>query len=324
MEIVLNRRGGVSVRDQLMAQLELRILAGQIGPGERLPSVRALGRRLHLHANTVSAAYRQLLALGHVEMRRGAGIFVRAAGVTSLESAKNLDEMIQVLLDAAGRRGFSTADVRAAAERWLTAPPPSRLLVVDRTRPMAELLAAEVKAVADLPVEACSLAELAAAGTPLEGVFVLSLPYHVPTVRRASPLAAVLPLTLELGSEATNAIRALAKGGIVLVISHAEALLPFADKVVRSLRGDEVLVETRRLGDRSWRRLLPAADLVFADALSAEAVTQVRPRGVRPFRVLGGPSLARVADAVRAAIAAASPKARAPKANATKKLRPRG
>ena len=68
MEIVLNRKGGVAMRDQLVAQLELRILEGQLGPGEKLPSVRALGRRLRLHPNTVSAAYRVLQASGHVEM----------------------------------------------------------------------------------------------------------------------------------------------------------------------------------------------------------------------------------------------------------------
>ena len=85
-----------------------------------------------------------------------------------------------------------------------------------------------------------------------------------------------------------KAIAALEKGGIVLVISHSETLLPFADKLVRSLRGDDVLVETRTLRDRrDWKRLLPAADLVLADALSVEAVRRVRTRGVVPFRILG-------------------------------------
>src|SRR4029453_1104873 len=101
MEIVLNRKGGVPVRDQLQAQLELRILGGEIVPGERLPSVRALARRLRIHPNTVSAAYRRLQPAGRVEMRKGAGVYVRLAGATSLESAQGLDEMIQVAFEAA-------------------------------------------------------------------------------------------------------------------------------------------------------------------------------------------------------------------------------
>ena len=73
MDIVLNRRGGVPVRDQLVAQLELKILGGELPLGQRLPSVRSLARRLKVHHNTVSAAYQALEDSGHVELRRGAG-----------------------------------------------------------------------------------------------------------------------------------------------------------------------------------------------------------------------------------------------------------
>ena len=78
MDFVLNRKGGVPLHDQLLAQLELKILSGTIAPGQRLPSVRVLARRLGLHANTVSSAYRDLQKAGHVELRRGAGVYVRA------------------------------------------------------------------------------------------------------------------------------------------------------------------------------------------------------------------------------------------------------
>jgi acetolactate synthase regulatory subunit len=234
-------------------------------------------------------------------MRKGAGIFVRAAGATSLEAARNVDEMIQVALAIGRRRGFSIAEIRAAVERWLAAPPPSRLLVVDPSRPMAELLAAELRGAVDLPVEARSLAEVADSSALLEGALAVSLPYHVSALRRAAPRAEVLSVTLEVGAAVRGAIAALPSGGIVLVVSHSETVLPFADKLVRSLRGDELLVETRLLRDRSWRRLLPAADLVFADALSAQAVGRVRARGVLAFRVLGDQALALVARAAHAA-----------------------
>ena len=62
MDIFVNRRGGVPVRDQLVTQLELKILGGDLARGQRLPSVRALARRLKVHHNTVSAAYQDLLA----------------------------------------------------------------------------------------------------------------------------------------------------------------------------------------------------------------------------------------------------------------------
>lgn len=310
MEIVLNRKGGVPVRDQLVAQLELRILGGDIEPGGKLPSVRALGRRLRLHANTVSAAYRRLEASGHVEMRRGAGVFVRPAGAQSLETARDLDEMIQFALAAARRKGFSAREIRAAVERWLLARPPAKVVAVDKSRHMAELLAEEVKAAVPLPVAARALDEV----DPefLDGALTISLPYYVAALRRAAPRAVVFVVTLADNEQVRQAIASLEKGGIVLVISHSETLLPFADKLIRSLRGHDVLVETRTLRDRrGWKRLLPAADLVFADTLAVPAVGRVRTRGVQPFRILSAEALSRLSRAARSALAAngASPPA---------------
>ena len=307
MEIVLNRKGGVPVRDQLVAQLELRILGGDIGPGDKLPSVRALGRRLRLHANTVSAAYRRLEASGHVEMRRGAGVFVRPSGAPSLEAARDLDEMIQFALAAARRKGFSARDIRVAVERWLEAPPPSKVVVVDKSRHMAELLAAEVRAAVPLPVAARGLEEADPAF--LDGALTVSLPYYVATVRRQAPRAVVFTVTLANRDAVQKAIAAVPKGGLVLVISHSETLLPFADKLVRSRRGDDLLVETRTLREGGdWKRLLPAADLVFADALSVEAVRRLRARAVVPFRVLGEAALGRLARAARSALDGGRPR----------------
>ena len=87
MDIFINRRGGVPVRDQLVTQLELKILGGELTQGQRLPSVRALARRLKVHHNTVSAAYQDLQVAGHVDLRRGSGVFVRTGGPRALAEA---------------------------------------------------------------------------------------------------------------------------------------------------------------------------------------------------------------------------------------------
>ena len=73
----LSREHTISIREQLSAQLLLGIVSQRLPPGERLPSVRELARRLGIHANTVSAAYRDLAARGWVSKRRGSGVYVR-------------------------------------------------------------------------------------------------------------------------------------------------------------------------------------------------------------------------------------------------------
>ena len=67
----------VPIYRQLVTQVALAILCGDLKPGDRLPSTRELARRFALHPNTVSAGYRQLEREGWTERRRGSGVYVR-------------------------------------------------------------------------------------------------------------------------------------------------------------------------------------------------------------------------------------------------------
>ena len=310
MEIVLSRRGGVPVRDQLVTQLELKILSGQLASGQRLPSVRALARRLEIHPNTVSAAYQDLEAAGRVLLRKGSGVFVRAGGPTALPEAGSLDGMIRLALHAAFRKGYSGVHIRAAVERWLRAVPPERVVVVDPSREMAELLAHELKTSVPLDhVAHCSLEDLGRDPSLLSGALALCLPYHVETVTRLCPDAAVEVVNLEMQPADRAAILELPVGAVALVVTHSPTVVPFASILLRSLRGDEVLVEARLLSAvREWSRLLSAADLVLADALSAAAVKRQKPRRFREVRILNDQMVTRL----REALAVVVPQSEAP------------
>lgn len=299
MEIVLNRRGGVPVREQIATQLQLKILGGELAHGQRLPSVRALARRLRVHHNTVSAAYQDLQAAGHVRLRRGAGVFVRHAGPTALPEARGLDEMIRLALHSALGMGYSGADIRAAVERWLAAAPPDRVVVVDASLPLAEVLVREVGEALGWPASAATLDDVAREPRLLGGALALALPYYVEQLRQAAPSAAVEEITLEVSDADRKAAESLPAGSIVLVVAHAPPVLPFASVFLRSLRGDELLVEARPLSAaREWRRLARAADLVVADALAVEAVRQAGARRVREVRVVSPRSLERLREAL--------------------------
>jgi len=299
MDIVLNRRGGVPMREQIATQLQLKILGGELAHGQRLPSVRALARRLRVHHNTVSAAYQDLQGAGHVELKRGSGVFVRRAGPTELPEARGLDEMIRLALRSALTLGHTGTEIRAAVERWLAAAPPERLVVVDPSREMGELLVHELRAGLERPASAITIEDVARDPGLLKGTLVLVLPYYVEKLRQLAPSASVEEVTLEVSEADRKAIMSLPAGSIVLVVSHAPPVLPFASVFLRSLRGDELLVETRPLSaTREWRRLAHAADLVIADALSAEVARQAGARRVREVRVVPVRALARLREAL--------------------------
>lgn len=286
MDIVLNRQGGVSVRDQLVTQIELKILGGSLTPGQKLPSVRALARRLKVHPNTISAAYQYLVADGLLSVQRGSGVFVRGRGPLGIQEASGLDDMIRVALHTALRKKFTGEQIRAAVERWLAAAPPDRVVVVDPYREMGELIVHEVEQALKVAVSCCTVADVERDPSLLGGAVALVLPYHVETMRRIAPGAALAIMNLEMSAGDREAIRSLPSGAIVLVVSHSPTVLPVASVMIKSLRGDDLLVETRLASaTREWRRVASAADIVFADALSVEAVRKAQPRRVREVRI---------------------------------------
>jgi DNA-binding transcriptional regulator YhcF (GntR family) len=66
--------------EQIRAQVAARVEAGELEPGTRLPSVRALAEELGLAANTVARAYRELEHAGVVTTRGRNGTVVNGDG----------------------------------------------------------------------------------------------------------------------------------------------------------------------------------------------------------------------------------------------------
>ena len=71
--------GAVSLTRGLAAALRESVLTGQLRPGARVPSTRALAAEHGVSRNTALDAYAQLVAEGYFETRRGAGTFVAPA-----------------------------------------------------------------------------------------------------------------------------------------------------------------------------------------------------------------------------------------------------
>jgi GntR family transcriptional regulator len=303
MDIVVNRKGGVPVREQIRAQVELKILGGQLRAAQRLPSVRALARRLRVHSNTVSAAYRSLAVAGLLELKAGSGVFVRRSGPGRIEEASDLDEMIRLALQKAFELGYSGEEVRAAVQRWLAAAPPDRVVVVDPSREMGELLAHELQQALVMPISAATFEDVARQPSSVSGALAVVLPYQLATLRSLAPGVAVEAVHLEASTEVRDAVLALPQGAIVLAVSHALPVLPFASVLFRSLRGDDLLVETRVLSaTKEWQRLVRVADVVFVDALSSAVIRKARPRRIVEVRVVPDSALGRLRAAVEVVV----------------------
>src|SRR5690349_13076020 len=94
MRLWLSKNSEVPIREQLITQITLGIVSNDLKPSERLPSTRDLARRYSIHANTVSAAYRELARRGWVEFRKGSGVYVRPRNDQDVEQGMALDQLI--------------------------------------------------------------------------------------------------------------------------------------------------------------------------------------------------------------------------------------
>jgi GntR family transcriptional regulator len=72
------------------------IAAGELLPGDVLPSVRGLAQQLSINPNTVAKAYTELTVEGWLHSRAGMGIFVAEQRqlLSDAERARRLDEAV--------------------------------------------------------------------------------------------------------------------------------------------------------------------------------------------------------------------------------------
>lgn len=95
LPLKLSETSGVPYYRQIVDQISELIRAGQLEPEELLPSVRDLSKELLVSLITTRRAYRELQALGLIQVIQGKGTFVaRDVEATSREQARGLARQI--------------------------------------------------------------------------------------------------------------------------------------------------------------------------------------------------------------------------------------
>lgn len=291
MKLSVHPGSVVPVREQIRYQFELQILGGVLGPGAALPSVRALARSLKLSTRTVADAYRCLVATGRVVARPGAGLFVASPPAAT---AVDAEAACALALDELVRQGHSRQRLLAAAQEWAGRPAVRRVVVADTTLAMAELIAAELAQGLRVPVVARTLDDLdpSTSGDDLIATF----PYHRAAVERRAPGSQVETIHIAAAAACERALRELSADSLILVLTHAHAVVPFARAFVHGLRGDELtLLSLERRERERWAGAAHAAALVLADVLTYSEVHAAGLTNVVELRLVSPASLAAIA-----------------------------
>jgi GntR family transcriptional regulator len=109
----LDPRSPTPLYAQIAGRVRVAVAAGDLTPGDSLPSVRHLARELRVNPATVVQAYRALETDGFVEMRHGAGTFIQEVPQARRDEERRAQatEIARRALAEAARRGIAASEL---------------------------------------------------------------------------------------------------------------------------------------------------------------------------------------------------------------------
>lgn len=270
MRLWISRQSDIPIREQLRTQIVLGIVSADLKPGSRLPSTRELARRFRIHANTVSAAYRDLEQAGWLQMRRGSGVYIRYNTNGGLPPELSLDHLIAQLFRSARQLQVPLSAVRARLRHWLELQPPDRFLLIEPDAELREIVAAEIKEAITFPLDA---ADLSACEDPdrLHASIPIALPSKIETVRRRLPSGIdVIPLQVTSVTQSLGSWLPARQDVLIAVVSRWPDFLKRAQTmlVAAGFNADALMVRDARVN--GWLKGLSQATAVVCDSLTAQ------------------------------------------------------
>jgi GntR family transcriptional regulator len=122
MNFKLDPRSPAPIYAQLVLQVKQQVAAGQLKPGDQLPTVRALAADLHIHTNTVARAYGLLDQDGVISAQQGRGTYIARSG-NHPHLRQHRRDALHALIDRAVLEalslGYSPEEITASFDRTL-------------------------------------------------------------------------------------------------------------------------------------------------------------------------------------------------------------
>ena len=122
MHLKLDPRSRTPIYAQLVQQIKHQVAAGQLQPGDRLPTVRALAAELRIHTNTVARAYDLLDQAGVISAQQGRGTYIaRPTDHPHLQRQRRdtLQTAIERAVLEALSLGYTIEEITASFDRTL-------------------------------------------------------------------------------------------------------------------------------------------------------------------------------------------------------------
>jgi len=303
MDIRISKESGVPLHEQISGQLVFLIATRKLQPGETLPSIRTLARKLKVHHNTVSEALQYLVKWDLVVRRRGARLMVNDPGTSALSSAgDDLETLITAFIKTAQACGFHETEILQRVSERLSARPPDRIMALSFDAGMRRLFESELQAAFPGLVGSCSPEELLENPELAAGALLVAPPGVLPRIAALLPkFRVVVPALYTDATSYLEFVGRLQNPSIIALLSISEAFLKIARGVLGPVTSGRHSLIERQVAE-TGPLPVPAADVIFCDAVTARRLGKRKgSQKVFPYPLLAQECL----DKVRTAISVA-------------------
>ena len=296
MDIHISKESDVPIRQQLAEQIVFLIASEKLKPGQPLPSVRELARRLKIHHNTVSHAYQDLVRRTWLVSRRGTRVVVRSqADILRKGAAEGVDELINMTIQVARERGFSLQTLRERFRERLLTEPPDHILVVDQEPGLRQLVQQEIMSALRWPAENCAREDLASNPGLVIGALVVVPQYALEDVKPLVPSAhLIVPIGFNSADQHIERIRKLEEPSVLAVVSVSNGFLKTAVSLLASAVGRKHSI-CQALLPHDNPDAVRGADIIFCDSV---AVHHIKGPKVVHYKLVAPSSLEYLASAI--------------------------
>ena len=296
MKFWITKNSEVTVHEQIVTQVRVGIATGDLRPGDRMPSAREVVRRFGIHANTVTAAYRELAASGDIELRRGSGTFVADIAESQNGRSSSLEAAVAELGAMLVRSGHSPAKVAEAFGRW-AATSAGVVYLLEPNDGLYRVLAFELGESLGCGVERSEPAEVSE--RLCEGNIVAALPDEFEKLDGDEAAdARAVRLRANSITQALSGERRPASDELIGVVSFWDDFAAFARVYLAAAGIDIETLVIRSASDANWASGLAVCSVVICDAAAGAMLGNDDRR--RVFRLISDESLDQLRGFLRA------------------------
>ncbi|HZS46830.1 MAG TPA: GntR family transcriptional regulator [Blastocatellia bacterium] len=290
MKFWISRNSEIAIHDQLTTQIRIGILSNDLRVGEKLPSTRELARRLKIHSNTVSAAYRELVDLNWLQFRKGSGVYVHSA--TEKDSAQNgfeLDRLISNFLRSANQSGYSLREIQSRLKQVLEIQPPDHFLLIEDDEELRSVLAFEIRSATNFPITVAKSSECDDESL-FTGAVIVTVQNQASNLRNTIPAASQM-VTLNIRSvpSSLRGEKQPSANSLITVVSRWTKFLESAETILVAAGVDRDCINIRDARNAGWKRGLSSSTIVITDSLTAANLPKDCP--TRVFKLISDKSI---------------------------------